>query len=155
MVSGYPMGPPLEPGLVDLGISDTAVNTFTSVLQGVVTSVVGADLTSPSPAAPHGRVVYLLLLHIRFACGVEVDVDLPPIWWKVATVKGHPKGLAIINHVIVRVFSSCWRVFGGRADFSTSLLILPSIKNFSLMNLYPDPDCDGRVSHPHKGTVEA
>ena len=71
---------PPAPGLEDLGISGSAVHTFVSPLQVVVMAGMGLALPSLSPIAPLGRVAALSLIHIRFACGVAADEDLPPIW---------------------------------------------------------------------------
>ena len=78
-VIGYPTE--LLPSLVlaSLGISAATVHSFVSAMQVVVLEGVVASLTSPSPAAPAGRVVALLLLHLRFACGVAGDEYLSPI----------------------------------------------------------------------------
>ena len=73
------MGPSFASGLVAFGVLDTTVHAFASVLQGVVTSGVGGDLPSTSPANPAGRVAALLMMHLCFVCGVAVDGDLFPI----------------------------------------------------------------------------
>ena len=71
-------------GITALGLSDAHLQAFTAALQGVVTAGVVSSLPSPSPAAPGGRVDRLSFLHLRFACGVAGDSDLPPIWDVVA-----------------------------------------------------------------------
>ena len=76
----------------------------------------------------------LLLLHLRFACGVAGDTDLPLIWEEEYRAKGRTKNLTTLKHTLLRGIPSCWRVFGGRAHFSAFLLLLAFIKNVSLMN---------------------
>ena len=75
-----------------LGISDAADHAFAAALQGVVAAVLGAALPFTSPATPSGRVEVLLLLHLRSACGVAGDADLPTIWEELARVKGRMEG---------------------------------------------------------------
>ena len=41
---GYPTEPPPEMGLAALGLSDASIQAFTTALQGVVTTGVGAAL---------------------------------------------------------------------------------------------------------------
>ena len=91
-----------------LRLLDTMVHTFASALQGVVAVGVGAALPSPSPSAPLGRVAVISLLHLRFACGVAGDSDLPPIWEEVARTKGRIEGLATLNQTLLRGILSCW-----------------------------------------------
>ena len=74
-------------GLVALGLSDSAPHTFVADLQGLVAAGVRVALPSPSPFGPTGKVTTLSLLHLRFACGVALYVDLPPIWESVARGK--------------------------------------------------------------------
>ena len=118
MGGGHQVRPPLATGLVDLGLLDYALNTFAAYLQGVVEAGFSADGTSPVLSAPAGKVVTLSLLHLRFACGVAVDEDLPPVWEAVARVKGRMEGIAILNQALMRGLPSCCRVFEGRAHFS-------------------------------------
>ena len=91
------MAAPPAPVLATLGILDATVHAFAAALQGVVAAGVGAALTSPSHSAPSGGVAALFLIHIRFAYGVAVDLDLPPIWEEVACAKGRMGGLATLN----------------------------------------------------------
>ena len=86
--SGYPMGPLPAQGLAGIWISDATSHAFAAALQGVVAALVGAALHSPSPVAPPGRDAALLLLHLRFTCGVAKYEDLPPLWEEVDRVKG-------------------------------------------------------------------
>ena len=51
-----------------MSLSNADVHAFTSALKGVVMEGVEAALPSSSSAAPVGRVMKLLLLHLRFAC---------------------------------------------------------------------------------------
>ena len=67
-------------GLAALGISDSALHVFAAALQGLVATGVSATLPSPAPSVPTGKVATLSLLHLRFACGVAVDVYLLPVW---------------------------------------------------------------------------
>ena len=77
--SSYPTSAPSAPGLTVLGLLDETVHAFTSALQGVMAAGVGAALPSPSPSATSGRVAALSIIHLCFECGVEGDLDLPPI----------------------------------------------------------------------------
>ena len=90
---GYPTGIPPETGLAALGLSDANIHTFTSDLQGVVASGVGAALPSPYPLVTMGKVATLSLLHLRFVCGVAEGGDLPPIWEEVARGRGKMEGM--------------------------------------------------------------
>ena len=74
-------------GMGGLVLLECAVNAFEAMLQGMVAEGVAPALPSPSPAAPAVSVATLLLLHLQFACGVEVDEDLTPIWEAVARLK--------------------------------------------------------------------
>ena len=107
--SGYHTVPLLSPGLAVLGISEVAVDAFTSAMQRVVALVAGADLPSPSPVANSGSFAVLLLLHPRFAWGVAGDVDLTPIWEEVYQVKGITEGLATLNQTLLRGIPYCQR----------------------------------------------
>ena len=78
------MGLPLFMDLATLSLSDSALHTFTSSLQGVVADGVSTLLPSPSPSAPTGKVEMFFLLHLRFGCGLEMYGELPPIWEAVA-----------------------------------------------------------------------
>ena len=42
--------------LADLGLSDSAIHTFTAALQGVVAAGVSAEVPSPTPSVPAGKV---------------------------------------------------------------------------------------------------
>ena len=72
-------------------------HAFAVDLQGVVAARVSAELPSPTPSSPTGKVEAQSLLHLRFVCGVAVDVYLPPIWEAVARVRGNMEGLATLN----------------------------------------------------------
>ena len=96
-----------------LSLPDAAVHAFADALQGVVVAVVVSSIPSPSLAALAGRVATLSLLYLRFACGVSVDGDLPPIWEVVARLKGRVEGLATLNQTLMRGLPSCCRLFGG------------------------------------------
>ena len=96
------MGPLPAQVLAALGIYNATIHTFTYALQEVVAVGRGAALPSPSTAAPSGRVTALLLLHIRFACRLEGDADLTPIWEEMACVKGHTEGIYILNQTLLR-----------------------------------------------------
>ena len=130
------MRPPPSTGLASLGLSDSALHYFTAALQGVVVAGVSAVVPSPAPSGPAGKVATLPLLHLRFACGVTVDGDLPTIWEAVYREKGRMDGLATLNQALMRGLTSCRRVFRGRANFSASLPLLAFVKNVSLRNPY-------------------
>ena len=51
------------------------------------------------------------------------------------------EGLATLIQSLMRGLPSCCRVFGGRAHFSASLLLLAFVKNMILLNPSLDPDC--------------
>ena len=100
----------------------------------------------------------LSVLHLRFACGVAGDNDLPPLWEAVALGRGKTEGLANLNQALMRGLPSCRRVFGGRAHFSASLPLLALVKNVLLMNPSLDPACAGggfTLWLTRQGTVEA
>ena len=61
---------PPATGIVDLGLSNSALHAFEAYLQGVATAGVSAELPSPAPSVLTGKVAKLSLLHLRFACGV-------------------------------------------------------------------------------------
>ena len=128
------MGPPPVLGIATLGISGATFHAFAAALQGVVAVGVKSVLPSPSPTASAGRVSSLLLLHLRFACGVTGNTDLPHIWDEVAQLKGSTEGLATLSQAILRGLLSCWRFFWRRAHFSASLPLLEFLNNLSLMN---------------------
>ena len=117
-----------------LGLSDATLQAFAATLQGVVTAGIVSNLPSPSTSAPGGKVACLSLLHLQFACGVEGDSDLTPIWEAVAQGQGKTKGLTTLNQALMRGLPSCWQLFGGRAHFSASLPLISLVKNVSLMN---------------------
>ena len=145
-------------GIAALGLSDATLQAFAAAMQSVVTAGVVAALPSPSPAAPGSKVARLSLLHLRFACGVAGDDDLPPLWEAVALGRGKTEGLATLNQALMRGLPSCRRVFGGRAHFSASLPLLALVKNVSLMNPSLDPACAVGGFTPwltRQGTVEA
>ena len=77
-----------------------------------------AEVNSPDTSNPRGKITTLYLLHLCFACGVEVDGDLHPIWEEFALGKGRMEGLATLNQNLMRVLPSCCQVFGGRDNFS-------------------------------------
>ena len=55
------------------------------------------ELHFPSPAASLVKVAHIYLPHIRFACGVVGDSDLPPIWDAVVQGRSKTEGLATLN----------------------------------------------------------
>ena len=82
------MRPPLATGLAALGLSDSALYSFPASLQVMVATAVSAAVLSSALSSPTGKVATLSLLHLRFACGMAVYGDLPPIWEAVAWGKG-------------------------------------------------------------------
>ena len=85
--------------------------------------------TPPYPVTPAGRVAALFMLHIHFVCSVEGNGDLYNIWEEVDKDKGHTEGLATLDQALLRGITLCWRLFGGRVNFSTSLLLLEFVRN--------------------------
>ena len=100
-------------GLAALGLSDATLQALAAAMQSVVMAGVVSALPSPSPAALGAKVSRLSLLHLRFACGVAGDDDLPPLWEAVALEWGKTEGLATLNQALMRGLPSCRRVFGG------------------------------------------
>ena len=153
------MQPPPATGLAALGLSESALHAFAAALQGVVVAGVSVAVISPSPSAPTGKVVTLSLLHLRFACRVAVDGDLPPIWEVVTQGKGRMEGLATLNQTLMRGLPSYSRVFGGRNHFSASLPLLAFVKSVSLMKPSLDPEFTGgggvMPKLTRQGSVEA
>ena len=94
------MGPPLETGLADLGLSNAAIHAFAAELQVVVAAGVGVTLPSPSPTAPTGKVATLSLHHLHFVCRLAVNGYLTPICEEVARGKGSIEGLAALNQAL-------------------------------------------------------
>ena len=139
--------PPLPNGLADLGLLDSTFRAFAAALQGVIADEVIAAVPFPAPSALTGKVATLSLLHLLFACGVEMDGDLPPIWEEFARGKGRMDGLATLNQALMRVLPSCRQVFGGRDNFSASLPLLVFVRNVSLMNPSLDPAFTGGGGH--------
>ena len=139
------MVPPLATGLMSLGISYSALHAFAAVLQGVVISGVSVTVPSPSPSIITVKVTTLSLLHLRFACRVEMYRDLPPIWVWFVQVKGRMEGLATLNQVLIQGLSSYFLVIGGRSHFGALPPLLAFVKNMSLMNLSLDLDYTGGV----------
>ena len=125
-------------GRAVIGLSDATLQAFVAALQVVVSAV-----PSPLPAAPGVKVACLSLFHLRFACGVAGDNDLPPLWEAVALRRGKTEGLATLNQALMRGLPSFPRVFGGRAHFSASLPLLALVKNVSLLHPSLDPACTG------------
>ena len=115
------MGLPPATGLADLGLSDSAIHIFVAALQKVLTEVLGTALPSLSMAAQTGKVATLSLLHLHFICGVAGDWYLPPIREVLARGIGRMEGLDTLNQDLMWVLTSCFRVFGGRANFSAPL----------------------------------
>ena len=144
---GQQVQPPPATGLAALGLSESALHAFAAALQGVVVAGVSVAVISPSPSAPTGKVVTLSLLHLRFACRVAVDGDLPPIWEVVTQGKGRMEGLATLNQTLMRGLPSYSRVFGGRNHFSASLPLLAFVKSVSLMKPSLDPEFTGGGGH--------
>ena len=148
---GKQVRPPPATGLASLGLYDSALRAFVESLQGVVAAGISAAVPSPAPSGPAWKVTILPLMHPPFSCGVEVDVDLPPIWEAVAWGKGQMEGLATLNQSLTRGLPSCCRVFGGRAHFSSSLPLLAFVKNVSLLNPSLDPAYTGGGVHALAG----
>ena len=121
-----------------MSLSNADVHAFTSALKGVVMEGVEAALPSSSSAAPVGRVMKLLLLHLRFACGVAGDRDIPTIWEAVDRRKASTEGLATLNKKFMRGLPYCCRVFGGREYLSTPPPLLEFVKKVLLWNPYLD-----------------
>ena len=152
------MRPPPATGLATIGLSDSALHAFAADLQGVVADGVSAEVPSPAPSGPTGKVATLCLLHLQFACGVAVDRELPPIWEAVARRKGRIEGIATLNQALMKGLTSCRLVFGGRTHLSASFLLLAFKKNVSLLNPYLNPTCTGGRFTPwltRQGLVEA
>ena len=103
--------PPPATGLAALGMSDSALRAFAAALQGVVEAGVSAEVASPALSSSKGRFTKLSLLHLRFACRVAMDGDLPPIWEAVAQGKGRMEGIATLNQALMSWMSSCCWVF--------------------------------------------
>ena len=93
---------PPATGLAALGLSDSYLHAFTAALQGVLEAGVIAEVPSPSPSSPMGKVMTLSLLHLHFVCGVAMDRDLPPIWEAVERGKGRMEGIATLNQVLIQ-----------------------------------------------------
>ena len=62
-------------------------------------------------------------------------------------MKGRMEGLTTLIQTLLMGIPSCWRVFGGRAHFSASLLLLAFANNVSLLNPYLDLACAGEGVH--------
>ena len=60
-------------GLGALGLSGATIHAFAATLKGVVATGLVVTLPSPFLDAPAGKVATLLLLHIRFSCGVTEE----------------------------------------------------------------------------------
>ena len=105
-------------------------------------------MPSPAPSGPMGKVVTLSLLHLRFTCGVAVDLDLPPIWELVAWGRGKVEGLATLNQALMPGLPSCCRIFGGRAHFSTYLPLIAFVKKL-------EPDETLPQTRVYRGGVHA
>ena len=56
----------------------------------------------PYPSDPTVKFATFSLLHLRFACGMAVDEDLPPIWEAVARGKGRVEGIATLNQDLMK-----------------------------------------------------
>ena len=67
----------------------------------MVAAGVSAALPSPAPSGPTGKFATLSLLHIRFTYGVEVNVDILPIWESVVQGRGNMEGLANLNQALM------------------------------------------------------
>ena len=100
-------------GLAALGLSNATLQAFAAALQGMVMAGIVSALASYSPASPGGKVSRLYFLHLRFACGVAGDSDLPPIWDVVALGRGKAEGLATLNQALTRGLPSCQRLLEG------------------------------------------
>ena len=119
------MAAPPAPVLATLVLLYATVHAFASALQGVVAAGVGESLPSPSSSATLGRVTALLLLHLRFVCGVAGDSGLPPIWEEVARAKGRIEVIGTLNQTLLRGLPSCQRDFGGGGGRGGALQRLP------------------------------
>ena len=78
------MRPPPATDLADLGLLGSALHTFAAAQRGMLAARVIVAVPSLAPSEPTGKFAALYLLHLQFACGVEVDGYLPPIWEAVA-----------------------------------------------------------------------
>ena len=105
------MSPPLATCLAALGLPYSAIRAFAAALKGVAAAGIRAAVPSLALYFPTGKVATLYLLHLRFSCRVAVDGDLPPIYEAVARVKGSMERLATLNQALMRVLTSCFRVF--------------------------------------------
>ena len=112
----------------ELGLSDSALHAFALALQGGVAAGVSAEVPPPFLSIPTGKVATLSLLHLRFACGVAADGDLPTIWEAVTRGKGSMEGLATLNQALIQGMPSCCQVFRGRDHFRASLPLLTFVK---------------------------
>ena len=135
-------------GLAALSLLDTTLQAFTAALQGMVTAGVVLALTSPSPAAPGGKVAHLSLFHLHFGCRVAGDSYLSSIWEAVAQGRDKTEGVVTLKQALLRGLPSSHKVLEGRAHFSASLPLLALVKTVSLVNRFT-PWLN------RKGTVEA
>ena len=71
-------------GIGALVLFSSSVYTFIAGMHRVVAAKVVAALPSSSTATQAGIFETLLLLHLRFACGVAGEGGMPPIWESVA-----------------------------------------------------------------------
>ena len=70
-----------------------------------------------------------------------------PFGTRFAGGKGRTEGISTLNQALARGLPSCCQVFGGRANFNSSLPLLAFVKNVSLLNPSLNPSCKGGVGH--------
>ena len=87
------------------------------------------------------KVARLFLLHLRFACGVAGDSELPPIWYAIVQGRGKTEGLTTMNQALMRGLPSFQKIFWGRAHFSSSLPLLAFVWSVLLRKTSLDPAC--------------
>ena len=87
------------------------------------------------------KVARLSLLHLRFACGVAGDSELPPIWDAIVQGRGNTEGLATLKQTLMRGLPSFQQIFWGRAHFSAYLPLLAFVRSVLLMKPSLEPAC--------------
>ena len=91
---------------------------------GVVT-----ELLTPEPYFPTGKVHPIYLFNIHYSCGVEVGVDLTPIWEELERRKEKMDGLVTLNKDLLRGIYIFQSIFGRRNNLSDYLPILRLANN--------------------------